>query len=824
MPRLAALGGLALLDGQGLLVGSAGRGRNLALLAILSRSGEAGLGREKIAALLWPERDEEHARHSLDQAVYSLRRAFGADVVVTRAGSLTLNPAVVTSDVAAFERALEVGEEERAVELYAGPFLDGFHLDASPEFEQWVDLERARLQRAYLSALERLAKAAEDRDARADAIRYSRSLADAEPLSARLTLRLMRALEGAGDRTGALEVAMAHRARVREELDAPPEPAVAAYEKELRREPESRPSAATGASATSGQPPGPGGGAAAPQAARKGRRWRVALGLGLGTATLLVAGALLSPQGGRGPPGALPRVAVLPFENETGDPAFRALGRMAADWITEGLVRTDLVQVVEPARAGEAESVVAGRIYRTADSIWLRARVTRPRNGLVLSVLDPVGTRSTRPALALEPLRDGILGVLGTLYDQRISGWAGADAHPPSYAAYREFAEGIERVSLPRDLPGAAEHFRRASDLDPEYLLPRLWLTWTRIMAGDFERADSLAEALRSARPRMSRLENAWHNRIVALLAGDNEGSFRAALRMVEAAPGSGWAIALANAALDTNRPSVAISALLAAAPEGLGLESAYGQFLLAAAYHLVGNYDRELEVTEETVRAHGLGWGFVGPGIPGLAALGRIDELQRRLEELQDAPSLEGGRPAGPTALLTAVTELRTHGFTRQAEALFRRWSGEDGGRDRIGAWTDSAALPIRIDLLYEAGRWDAAAGLLSELPRRGDHDLFPEGMRGLLAARVGDTATARRIDRELARLDRESYRFGEPTFWRARLAAVLGRRAEAVSLLRQAFGEGQGAPAWYRVHAGRDFDVLKDREDFRQLIRPRP
>lgn len=66
MPRLAALGGLAVLGDNGPLVGAGVRGRNLALLVLLVRAGEAGLTREKLAAYLWPESDAERSRHSLE--------------------------------------------------------------------------------------------------------------------------------------------------------------------------------------------------------------------------------------------------------------------------------------------------------------------------------------------------------------------------------------------------------------------------------------------------------------------------------------------------------------------------------------------------------------------------------------------------------------------------------------------------------------------------------------------------------------------------------------------------------------------------------------
>jgi TolB-like protein len=539
-------------------------------------------------------------------------------------------------------------------------------------------------------------------------------------------------------------------------------------------------------------------------------------------ATGITAVAFVTRRGDPPTAGERPRVAVTPFENETDDAAFRPVARMASDWITEGLVRTGLVKVIDPEMSDRAaESIVSGRIYRTGDTVWLHAWIVEPENGAVLRALDAVGADASDPSTALEPLRQQVLGALGTLYDPRLTAWAESALRPPSYAAYRQFVAGVELLARPRDPVAAAERFRRATELDANYLLARLWLAWTFTMMGEWSRADSVSSALEPRRDDMSPLERAWHDRIVALLAGDNEASYRAARRMVEIAPRSGWVIALANASLDTNRPSVAVSVLLDAGVDNLGLEREYGWFLLTAAYHELGDHRRELASTEEAIRAVGISWGFLGPGVPALAALGRIEDLELRLDELRDARPLEYGIPAGPASLLTAATELRTHGFHDAAASLV---AGRLERETDLPAGAEaSAARWARLKLAYEMGKWDDAERLLHELAAENPDGLQVQGMTGLLAARRGDTASAHRIATGLAAIDRP-FLFGEPTLWRARIESVLGSPENAIALLRQAFAEGQGAPAWYWLHVGRDFDALDDEPAFQELVRPRP
>ncbi|MFN9576285.1 MAG: serine/threonine-protein kinase, partial [Gemmatimonadota bacterium] len=51
------------------------------------------------------------------------------------------------------------------------------------------------------------------------------------------------------------------------------------------------------------------------------------------------------------------RVVVVPFSNQTGDPALDVLGDMAADWLTRGIARTGTVEVVD-ARTAKIASII----------------------------------------------------------------------------------------------------------------------------------------------------------------------------------------------------------------------------------------------------------------------------------------------------------------------------------------------------------------------------------------------------------------------------------------------------------------------------------
>lgn len=230
MLRLETLGGLALKDQQ---QERPQPRRRLALLARLAPSGAKGVSRDELLALLWPERDFESARHSLDQLLYETRRALGASLAVGSA-TLRLDPAVISCDVAEWEAALHRSDLEAAVALYRGPFLHGFFLNGSTTFERWADAMRSHLTFAYRRTLESLAASTLAHGKLPESIAWWRKLAAEDRLGSRAALGLMQALAESGDRAGALEFFRVHERVVRVELDAPPDPAVSAFAHALR--------------------------------------------------------------------------------------------------------------------------------------------------------------------------------------------------------------------------------------------------------------------------------------------------------------------------------------------------------------------------------------------------------------------------------------------------------------------------------------------------------------------------------------------------------------------------------------------------------------
>jgi len=136
--------------------------------------------RRELAALFWGRRDEEMARASLRVALHRLPAAMSECLAVGR-DTISLAPAasprVDVSDFESLARNDDVESLERASELYQGELLQDFDADATPEFDDWLHAQRARVsqlaQQVFDGAISHRANRARHDAARASSERES---------------------------------------------------------------------------------------------------------------------------------------------------------------------------------------------------------------------------------------------------------------------------------------------------------------------------------------------------------------------------------------------------------------------------------------------------------------------------------------------------------------------------------------------------------------------------------------------------------------------------------------------------------------------------
>jgi DNA-binding SARP family transcriptional activator/tetratricopeptide (TPR) repeat protein len=400
MWRLKTFGGIALTRDGEAVSGRTAQRRRLALLAVLAAARNRPVSRDRLLALMWPERDADFARHSLAQLVYGARQQLGDDALISGADDLQLNPARVWSDVAAFEDALDQGAVESAVPLYAGPFLDSFFIDEAPTFERWCEEERNRLRARQLRALDTLATSATRQNDHAKAVEWLRARAVIDPLDSRAAERLVRAMADAGDVVGAIRQAAVHETMLRAELDVALPTSLRKLLDELRQRRDSRPNVTVAPPNASPESPAVRNVAQAPAAEVRRRRPSAVLRAARLTRVTSLAASLI----------VVAVAATLVFERRghaASDDAIRlvVLGDMAGpDTLLDLAVR-------EAVRA-DLESEPALRVLSDADTReTLRLMERSPDAALTPPVAKEIGQRVGAAAVVLgsvTPLGRGV--------------------------------------------------------------------------------------------------------------------------------------------------------------------------------------------------------------------------------------------------------------------------------------------------------------------------------------------------------------------------------------------------------------------------------
>jgi len=174
-----------------------------ALLAYLAVS-EQPQRRATLAALLWPDNDEQKARGALRRTLSVLRSALGDRWLETDGDTIDLGRTDLQVDVHAFRRAIADGRLEEAAQLYRGDLLEGFSLRDSPPFDDWHAAQADALRSDHADVLSRLSHAAEQKGDLATALGYAKRRLAVDPLHEPAHRELMRIYAATGDRSGAL--------------------------------------------------------------------------------------------------------------------------------------------------------------------------------------------------------------------------------------------------------------------------------------------------------------------------------------------------------------------------------------------------------------------------------------------------------------------------------------------------------------------------------------------------------------------------------------------------------------------------------------------
>ncbi|HUP18057.1 MAG TPA: BTAD domain-containing putative transcriptional regulator, partial [Acidimicrobiia bacterium] len=189
----------------------------IALLSYLAVSGEQP-SREQLADLLWPDLDRDRARATLRRTLSTLRAGLSGKWLHTDRTRVWLNGDNRGSDIDQVSDLLRIDHSHgpdrlcpdcapqlaAAAALFRGPFMAGFYLRDSFDFEDWQRREEEHQRRVLREVLDRLGLALAAGGRFAEAADAARRRIALDPLDESAHRQLMQCLVWNGDRAGAL--------------------------------------------------------------------------------------------------------------------------------------------------------------------------------------------------------------------------------------------------------------------------------------------------------------------------------------------------------------------------------------------------------------------------------------------------------------------------------------------------------------------------------------------------------------------------------------------------------------------------------------------
>ncbi|MDH3246492.1 MAG: hypothetical protein OEM26_17865, partial [Saprospiraceae bacterium] len=242
-------------------------------------------------------------------------------------------------------------------------------------------------------------------------------------------------------------------------------------------------------------------------------------------------------------------IAIRVFENNTMQDDYEMIGKMAADWITHGIVENQIAPVISfqtldtyedvtlagigpkgilNRLSGEVK-VIEGNYYVVDSTLIFQCSVMEHGTDRPLHAFPKIECPIDRPLDGIMRLQDDVLGYWVTLE----KGHLRSDA--PSFTAYEYYLKAQDVWA--GDYVAADSLLTRSIEIDPDFMHARILQAHLYYNTGDYTRLDQFVEQLESRIDPLNRVQSNLISYLRALLSGDNRKIFETYQREYATAP-----------------------------------------------------------------------------------------------------------------------------------------------------------------------------------------------------------------------------------------------------------------------------------------------
>ncbi|NNF86828.1 MAG: hypothetical protein HKM26_09750 [Winogradskyella sp.] len=255
------------------------------------------------------------------------------------------------------------------------------------------------------------------------------------------------------------------------------------------------------------------------------------------------------------------KIAVLDFENTTGNNDLDHIGEIAANWIIHGITENEVAEVISSkivddytsvlkTQAGSAnlnnllknylkpEKIIEGMFYMEKGKLLLQGSI---KNGLLDQTLISFETVECDPDSPLdcaEELKQNILGYLSTEGKTNESGYIQLENRKTSYyeekpPKYEAFKYMINALDVNNDDENHLKLLQKAVEIDSSFLEPKFHIMAYYYNKGAFAKTDSLMKTV-SNNLNLNRRQKNWLLFYQSIINGKYDKLYKAIMREYE--------------------------------------------------------------------------------------------------------------------------------------------------------------------------------------------------------------------------------------------------------------------------------------------------
>lgn len=488
------------------------------------------------------------------------------------------------------------------------------------------------------------------------------------------------------------------------------------------------------------------------------------------------------------------KIAVLSFDNNTGQKKYDVISEMAADWIIQGITENKIGQVVSPGIIDSYKSsidnalgingdsnvlknvikpktIVSGNFYLQGNELLFKGSVLDGVTDEIMMSFDTISCDESDPLLCVENLQQVILGYFGTKDNEALN----LQQKPPKFTAYQD-------VLLAKEVFGSdnEEYLRllnNAIEADPQYFEPKVLRIGHYYNLGAYKVADSLLQNIT-----FSRNNNRQRNLLktyAALMQGENGQVYRYVLEEYKLAPFDllSNSTAMVIAQQFVNKPEDVDSLYRQISMDKMDINncgSCQSRLIIKAQSHIsLGQYQEVLNLPYEKKF-------YEDPYIVALVRLGKLNELNAYLS-LKEARATKTQVEKARLLAAKQFLILRSENARHFLQTIL---TGEGDVLKRIDAaiWLEEFSIAKKEALIALK--------------------LYPEKIQvtfqlALIAQKLGDEKLAIEMLERLEGL-RKPYQYGSVDYAFAQYYASIGNQELMTEFLLKAVASG----AFFTLH----------------------